>query len=185
MCRCRGGRICRPSGAHAPIVLKRYGGSRFYDTVALRYVTVSDPREWADSIASGSRTCPLTRLASLRWRSARKSTSPRTRGEVAQVALRRSSSTALRPGRRCRLDRWARCPGAGDGRRDLRHSSRTPQGIVRWRLADDGAGAAIVGVERIDVVDENRDPRAGRALGILAEKDPHRVASNAGEGRGY
>ncbi|HKA71845.1 MAG TPA: polyhydroxyalkanoate synthesis regulator DNA-binding domain-containing protein [Xanthobacteraceae bacterium] len=30
-------------------MLKRYGGSRFYDTVALRYVTVSDPREWADN----------------------------------------------------------------------------------------------------------------------------------------
>src|SRR5262245_6060231 len=31
------------------------------------------------------------------------------------------------------------------------HLAHAP-GIVRWRLADDGAGAAIVGMERIDVV---------------------------------
>jgi len=34
---------------YAPILVKRYAGSRLYDTVALRYLTVSDLREWADN----------------------------------------------------------------------------------------------------------------------------------------
>ena len=34
---------------YAPILVKRYAGSRLYDTVALRYLTVSDLRKWADN----------------------------------------------------------------------------------------------------------------------------------------
>ena len=34
---------------YAPILVKRYAGSRLYDTVALRYLTVSDLRAWADN----------------------------------------------------------------------------------------------------------------------------------------
>ena len=34
---------------YAPILVKQYAGSRLYDTVALRYLTVSDLREWADN----------------------------------------------------------------------------------------------------------------------------------------
>ena len=30
-----------------PILIKRYGRSRLYDTVALRYLSVEDLRQWA------------------------------------------------------------------------------------------------------------------------------------------
>ena len=29
-----------------PILVKRYGGSRLYDTAAARYVTLHDPKRW-------------------------------------------------------------------------------------------------------------------------------------------
>jgi polyhydroxyalkanoate synthesis regulator protein len=32
---------------YAPILIKRYDRSRLYDTVAARYLTVRDLREWA------------------------------------------------------------------------------------------------------------------------------------------
>ena len=37
---------------HAPILIKRYGRSRLYDTVALRYVSVEDLRQWAQDSVS-------------------------------------------------------------------------------------------------------------------------------------
>jgi polyhydroxyalkanoate synthesis regulator protein len=37
---------------YAPILVKRYGRSRLYDTVAARYVSVDDLRAWA---ADGTR----------------------------------------------------------------------------------------------------------------------------------
>src|SRR5262249_17497035 len=58
-----------------------------------------------------------------------------------------------------------------------------PPGKIGRLLADDGAAAPVVGIERVDVVDENRDPRARRALGPFAQKDFHSVAAHAGEGR--
>jgi polyhydroxyalkanoate synthesis regulator protein len=42
-----------PALGTPPILIKRYGRSRLYDAVCLRYLTVEDLRQWAtDGIAS-------------------------------------------------------------------------------------------------------------------------------------
>jgi polyhydroxyalkanoate synthesis regulator protein len=35
-----------PVKSHSPILVRRYAGSRLYDTAAGRYLTVEDLREW-------------------------------------------------------------------------------------------------------------------------------------------
>src|SRR5262249_54954423 len=56
-------------------------------------------------------------------------------------------------------------------------------GAIGWRFLNDGTAGLVVFVQRVDVLDEDRDPCARTALPFLAEEDAHLVAKHAAERR--